>query len=66
MEPNFVMYAAGFIVWVLLMYLIIQAATDSRKKVKYMEAQIKLLSQIALANWANAEKVNEVMKEAVK
>jgi len=46
----------------LVTYFIIQAATKSSEKIKFMKVQIKLLIKIAQANGVTDDSIEEVIK----
>lgn len=52
----------GFGINLLVIYFVIQAATKSSEKIKFMKVQIKLLIKIAQANGVTEDSIEEVIK----
>jgi len=68
MEPSLmvVLSIAGFGFNLLITYYIVQAATKTSAKMRYMRIQIKLLVKIAQANGISEETIEEIVKPKKK
>jgi len=53
---------AGFGINLLIIYYIVQAATQTNRQMRYMRNQIKLLVKIAQANGITDEDIEEIVK----
>lgn len=53
---------AGFGINLLIIYYIVQAATQTSKQMRYMRNQIKLLVKIAQANGITDQDIEEIVK----
>ncbi len=53
---------AGFGINLLIIYYIVQAATQTNKQLRYMRSQIKLLVKIAQANGVTNEDIEDIVK----
>jgi len=53
---------AGFGINLLIIYYIVQAATQTSKQMRYMRSQIKLLVKIAQANGISEQDIEEILK----
>lgn len=56
----------GLAINLLIIYFIIQSATKTNDKIKYMKMQVKLLIKIAQANGVNDETINDIIKPGKK
>lgn len=53
---------AGFGINLLIIYYIVQAATQTNRQLRYMRNQIKLLVKIAQANGITNEDIEDIVK----
>lgn len=65
-SDQFLLYAGGAILALIIYYLFIQWAHQIHKRNRYMEAQINLLSKIAEKSGVNKDEVNAIIEKADK